>query len=304
MKVRLSLFALSLAAAIAWPRKASAQVTIASDSFELADHPAADRTMVTGGTNGLQFFTHNPIIPNYSVSIIDDSAPGGLGSLVLNQTDTTGNGGNQIIGLLPQAITLASPGDFIRLQFTFRYLNLGTATQNAAGFRFGIEGSNGTFVTADGQGSVSDNDQGYYVQTGVGATAPANNNIFFRESGTLSPILGGNDRVSVTANSAGGAINDILAHTASFTITRGAGTNISLSLSYDGGTAITGNFTGASPNTPFYTFDEIMFSDGFVANPVHFNIDNVAVVTNVPEPSAAVLGLLAVPFIAARRRRA
>ena len=298
MNVRLSLFALPAAAAIAWPQDASAQVTIASDSFELADHPTGDRSVVTGGASGLRFFTRNAIIPNYSASIINDSGPGGLGSFVLNHSDSTGTSGNQIIGLLPQPLTLASPGDFIRLEFTFRFLDIDTLSN--AGFRFGFEGSNGTLVTGDGQTTVSDNDLGYYAQTGVGTTAPLNNNTLYRENGGTSPILGGTDRTTVTASSAGVAINDLLAHTASFTITRGTGTNVSLSLSYDGGPAITGTAT----TVPYYTFDEIAFGNGFVADAVDFNIDNVSVVTNVPEPSAAVLGLLVVPFIAGRRRRA
>jgi hypothetical protein len=193
---------------------------------------------------------------------------------------------DSIIGVLSQPITLAAQGDFIRLEFTFRYTNAGTAAANAAGFRFGIENSNGTPVTADNQTSISDNDQGYYAQTGVGTVAPLSTNTLYRESGGTFPILGGIDRTNLATNSAGAAFNDNNAHTVSFSITRTAGNNISLSLIYDGGTPITNTTTSGTGN--FFTFDEIAFSNGFVTSPVSFNLDNITI-TSVPEP--ATMGL-------------
>jgi hypothetical protein len=259
--------------------------------------------VVSGGLSGMTFYTRNATGAQYSASIVDDSAAGGLGSMALNHNDTTtSSGGNEIIGLLPTPITLATQGDFITLSFRFRYVNVSTATANSAGFRFGIEGSNGSVVTADGQGSTSDNDQGYYIQTGVGtAAAAATNNTFYRENGGVLPILGGTDRAATTASTTGAVINDNLAHTATFTITRGSATNISLSASYDGGTAKTASY----PTTPYYTFDEIAFGDGFVASPVQFNVDDVLVTSNVPEPGtlACLFGGAGLLFVRHRRRR-
>lgn len=287
---------------------ALAQIVIASDSFELADHPTGDRTVVTGGPNGIRFYTRNATPTDLSLSIVDDT--GGLGTNVLSLVDTvnTTTLNDAIIGVLSQPVTLSATGDFIRLEFTFRYTNIGTAAANAGGFRFGIEGSNGSSVTSDNQTSASDNDQGYYAQTGVGpspANAPANNNIFFRESGGTFPILGGLDRLNIVA--AGGAtgvtFNNNNAHSVSFTITRTAGSNISLSLVYDGGTPITAVTTGGTGN--FFTFDEIALSNGFVTAPVSFNIDNVSVVSNVPEPTAAgLIGFGALGTLGFVRRRA
>jgi hypothetical protein len=282
---------------------AFAQITIASDSFELADHPTGDRTVVTGGANGIRFYTRNATPTDLTVNIANDA--GGLGTNVLSLVDTvnTTTLNDSIIGVLSQPVTLAAQGDFIRLEFTFRYTNIGTAAANAGGFRFGIEGSNTSLVTGDNQTSVSDNDQGYYAQTGVGpspANAPANTNVLFRENGGTFPILGGLDRTGITASSTGVAINNNNAHSVSFTITRGSGTNISLSLAYDGGAPITGAFTG----TNFFTFDEIAFSNGFVTSPVSFNIDNVSVVSNVPEPGTmGLMSLGAVGMLGLVRRR-
>lgn len=308
---------IALSASLLLAVPAIAQITIASDNFEFAHHPETspgsgiqDRTVVTGGVNGIKFYTRNATPANLSVNIVNDPLPGGLGTKVLSFVDTanTTTLNDSIIGVLPQALTLGSTGDFIRLEFTFRYTNLATALPNAGGFRFGIEGSNGTVVTGDDQAATSDNDQGYYAQTGVGpspANAPVNSNVFFRENGGTFPILGGTDRLSINlpAGTTGMAFNDELAHAVSFTITRTAGSNISLSLIYDGGTPLTVNTAGGTGN--FFTFDEIMFSNGFVTSPLSFNLDNVSVVSNVPEPTAAgLLSLGSVALLGLIRRRA
>ena len=38
---------------------AIAQVVVATDTFELIDHLTGDRTFVTGGINGIKFYTRN-----------------------------------------------------------------------------------------------------------------------------------------------------------------------------------------------------------------------------------------------------
>jgi hypothetical protein len=282
-------------------------VILDADNFELTDHPTGDRTVVAGGINGIQFYTRNATSAQYVAAIVNDSGIGGLGSMALSHANSgTGNAGNQIIGILSQPITLAATGDFITLSFRFRYTNLATATHNNSGFRFGLEGSNGTLVTGDNQGTQSNNDQGYYVQTGTGnaplGPVPLANNTLYRENGAVGPvppILGGTDRQNLTTSSTGVTFNDELPHSASLTITRGTGTNMSFSVVYDNGTPI----TATSTTVPFYHFDEVAFGDAFVTNSIHFRVDDVQVTTNVPEPIAGLSLLGGAGLLLARRRR-
>jgi len=277
---------------------ARGQTTIAGDTFETSDHPTGNRTVVTGGVNGIVFYTHNATGSNYSPSIVSDAT---FGSLVLNNNDTTtGAVGEEIIGLLPTAVTLVNPNDFITLNFSFRYLNVATATANNAGFRFGIESSNGTVLTGDNHAATADDDRGYYMQAGVGTTAPAGGNTFYNEGGGTTPILGGTDRVAVNATTNGVTINDNLVHTASFTITLLSATSIKLSMTLDGTTTVQTNASTTSIRT---TFDEIAFGDGFVAAPMQFDIDNIQVTSSVPEPGSAALLAASPLLLLARRRR-
>jgi hypothetical protein len=95
------------------------------------------------------------------------------------------------------------------------------------------------------------------------------------------------------------AFNDTNPHNAVFTILRGSAGNLALSLAFDGGTAFTTSVAG-----PYYTFDEIAFGNGFVASPVAFNIDNISIVTSVPEPTTFAGLAFGAVALAARRRRA
>jgi hypothetical protein len=286
--------------------------TLVSDSFETSDHPTGDRTVVAGGGSGIQFYTRNATGPNYSVNIVDDSGTGGLGSMALQSNDTINSGPVicPIIGLLPQAITLALPNDFIQLDFKFRYTNVeglppsSTASSNGSGFRFGLYGSFGTPVSADAQttgvlvNTTCDDDRGYCVQAGVLGN-PTTTTTLYHERGGTYPILGGGDRDNFTTV-AGPGFSTNAVHTASLKLTRGTGTNVALSLSYDGGSAIT-----ATDTSGYFTFDEIAFSDATAPVPLIFNLDNIVVTTNlVPEPETATfLAIAAAGRLGFSRRR-
>lgn len=272
--------------------------TIASDTFELADHPTGNRTVVTSPTQGIVFYTRNATGSSYSPSIISDPT---FGSRVLNSNDsTTAVAGQELFGILPTTISLVNPNDFLTLSFSFRYTNVGTATANVGGFRFGLEYSNATPVTADAQGSVSDFDRGYYTQIGVGATAPVGGNVFFNEAGGTPPILGGGDRAAINATTNGVTVNDNAIHTASFTISLVTATSIKLTMTLDGTTVQ----TNADSTNIRTVFDEIVIGDGFVSAPINFNLDSVQVTSNVPEPgSASLLLASSVALLIKRRRR-
>jgi len=293
------IFSASCAFALGWTATGRAVNTIVQDDFETDAHPTGSRTVATGGTNGMQYWTHNATGANYSLTLGSDAT---FGSNALISSDTTtASVGNEFVGLLPTALTLSSPSDFITFSFSFHLTNEATATTSSAGFRFGIESSNGTAITADGQGSTLDNDTGYYVQVGVGsAGAPGSGNMFYNESGGTAPDFGGIDRAAINTSSGSGfAITDNLTHTASMTVTRTSSTQVQLSLTIDGSTIS----SSASSTNIRTTFDEIGFGDGFVANPAGFAIDNVVVTSSVPEPSSTGLFLVGLGALAGRYRR-
>lgn len=295
-------FALLGAAFLLSTHAAQGQNIIASDSFELSDHPTGFRTTPTGSGHGMQFFSRNAVGSGngYTPSIISDPT---FGSLVLNSNDTTtALVGQELFGILPTTISLVNPNDYITLSFSFRFLNEGTASSNVGGFRFGLEYSNGTPVTGDGQGNISDFDKGYYTQIGVNSTPPGSGAVFFNEGGGIAPTLGGTDRMAINATTNGLSVNDNAVHTASFTISLVTATSVKLTMTIDGNTVQT---NADSTTTVRPIFDEIIFGDGFVSSPVNYNLDNIQVTSNVPEPGSISLLLassLALGMVRRRRR--
>ncbi len=116
-----------------------------------------------------------------------------------------------------------------------------------------------------------------------------------RASGTS--FMGGTDLSTHATDAAFGGINDVLTHTAVFTVTRMASTNTAgepldipvLSLLIDGTSYI--DDPDGDRASPRWTFDEVGFAGG--NREANFVIDNVNVdFTPVPEP--ATLGLVVV----------
>ena len=270
--------------------------TVAFDDFDASTHPAGDRREAIG--SGLRFYTrdgssaimatiaNDPILGSAALSVMDLNSPASTSK--------------PIIGLLPMTLQLANTNDFITLTFAFHFLNNASVTAAAANFRFGIYNSTGTPLTADSQPATSDNDRGYLVHVGSGGTAPAANNVFYNEAGGTFPILGGGDRVIVSASSAGVTVNDNNLHTASFTLRRASSTSISLSFALDGGATVTGTDATANVRT---SFDEIAFTNGFTTTGLNYVVDNIAVSSNVPEPASSAVFAMGILVPGFRRRR-
>lgn len=277
----------------AWAGNAGAAVVV-SDSFETATHPTGDRTVAAG--QGVQWFVRNP---TGGSAVIGSDATFGSNALAVTNTSTSAVS-YPVTAPLGGVATLANVGDSITVSFSFRFLNAGSVNDGNSNFRFGIHNSMGAPPSADGQQSNTDNDQGYYAAIGDAAQGTAG--LFYNEAGGTAPILGGTDRANVAASAGVAAITDANVHTAALTLTRTDATHVGLSLTIDGGAAVTGSDSTANLRT---TFDEISFGDAFISGTqLNFALDNVqvdATAFTVPEPGA--LGLAAAAGLLARRKR-
>jgi hypothetical protein len=278
---------------------ASAAFVIANDGFETDTHPTGFRTVAVAspvpGNNGIRFFTVKD--PNAASASITNDVVLGSNALVVNNTPNSTS--FPIVGNLPLFPTLNNVNDNVTLTFRFRFLNAPTSAPSNSAFRFGIYSSNGTPVTGDNQIGASDNDQGYYVQ--IGDADQVVNNLFYRESGGTSPILGGTDRSTGNASAGVAGITDTNAHTAAFSITRTDAATYRLALSIDGGTPVTMN-----AGTPYTQFDQIAFSNGFGNPAMNFAIDDVRIEATayaIPEPASLSLAAIGAIGLLARRRR-
>ncbi|RYD23510.1 MAG: PEP-CTERM sorting domain-containing protein, partial [Verrucomicrobiaceae bacterium] len=204
-----------------------------------------------------------------------------------------------IVGTLSQSITLANPGDTLTLSFKFRFTTTAGSTEpyNAdGGFTFGFYNSNNTAVI-ENDSTASDNDFGFRGEFGSGTTGRV---AIFKETNvsTSGGGLGtGTDGGAVTVNNGVNvAVGDFLPHTASLTLTYNSPTDMGISLTYDG------NAVGSGTSTvPFFTFDEVVFSQGGGNG---FLLDDVVVSSTVPEPgSVAFVALGGVLCAAGCRRR-
>jgi hypothetical protein len=226
-----------------------------------------------------------------SLSVLFDST---FGSNALSYSDGTGFRG--FVGDFP-SITLGATGDYVLLEFTFRYVN--TPPNQNSGIRFGLY--NGTVSTSDGpsdpQLHTSGDYTGYYMNVSVGT---ATNQQLFQEFGTAGGIMAGTDRTQIgtTNTSTDAGLNNTLPHTGLFCIERTA-TGLSFLGQIDSVTLINEVQTSG---TFQYTFNNTGFNiaNSFTGEPLRF--DEVKV-TFVPEPSTyALLGLGLAGVVWLRRR--
>ena len=251
---------------------------------------------LVGGTDasGINWYDRSA---NTDISVVNDTAGIGAGNALSMFRTATGMTNRGIVGTLSQPLTLAAPGDTITLSFSFRFISTGGSTSPAdavGGFTFGLYNSNGTVVTAN-NASTSDNDSGFRGEFGSGAEEAV---AIFKEINSGAGGLGtGIDGGTVTViNPVNVQVNDFLPHTGSITLTYNSPTDLAIALMYDG--AAVGSGTSS---VPFLTFDEIVFSQGGGNG---FNLDNVVVESNIPEPgTAALMGLCAILGLAGHRRR-
>ena len=210
---------------------------------------------------------------------------GGINQGNALQVDTS-NGGNDRQVFANQFGTAslgANVGDSLKLSFGFRFTLITSGSQTA--FRLGLYNDNGTTLTADNQKPQSNNDSGYLAAIGFGTFSAAS---VMDETGGPGGILGGTDIADRTTNSSPIAINDLLAHTASFTVTRSASNPVHLELAIDG----TSRASGEDSSLILTNFNELAFLNDSVE--LDYRLDNVKLErVPVPEPRTMALFALA-----------
>ncbi len=215
----------------------------------------------------------------------------------------------RVVGFFSSTTLGNTVGDSITLSFDFHASV--TNPNNVNGFRFGLYNSNGTQIATDESntsynntaGTREDDDFGYNVRVPTGTSAagdlldePAGDN-------TLGGLPGG---TSIKTSSSNTSINNQLAHSFQFIITRGA-SSLGLVAKLDTVTFVSGTDTGlATPLGLVTTFDAVYFGTGS-STAYAYAVDNVTVEYSnavvAPEPgSIALLGLVAGALVARRRR--
>lgn len=275
-------------------RQSLAALTLVSLAGASAAHaavaisdPFTDLNLTGGSDNsGISWFDRSA---NSSIAPGND-ATFGSAALIWNANNTSvANRG--IVATLPFALALTTVGDYVTMNFRFRLAATqvngqpaGTLTtvpnDSVQGFTFGFYNSNGSVVTGNDQ-TASDNDMGFRGAVASGSTAAVS---IRKETNATAGELGtGTDTpLTLQPGSTPVAINDFAAHTGSITILLNAPGQVTVSISMDGTPIATAN----PDNTAILSYDEIVFSQGGGNS---FRLDDIEILSNVPEPSSAML---------------
>jgi MYXO-CTERM domain-containing protein len=142
---------------------------------------------------------------------------------------------------------------------------------------------------------------GYLSYMKAGSTGTFNSAFLETAALPATGILntGGSNLATTGATTHSFGTNTTAVHSVTYRITSTAsGVDLAFSATDDSGTLRT--FTASDTSSAYLSFDR--FDLTFWGNTVNFNIDNVAVVTSVPEPAAVFLGSLGLLGLLRRRR--
>lgn len=226
-----------------------------------------DGAITDNATDGRDTAWYSMGVGGSALTVVNDT---GIGAGNALQFTPSGTGNQGFVGRLPAPISLADGGS-VSLRFQYRFT--GTTGLNLAGrLRFGLYNAGATFTSSHNQGTVRNNDKGYYGQTNPGATGSSATSVA-RETNS-DEILGATG--VTTIGTAGSSVNaGTTAHTGLLSIRR-SGTALILTASIDGQPVAT-----ATDNSPLtYDFDEVAIGIGQgspTASPLR--VDNIAVST-------------------------
>jgi len=265
--------------------------TVLNDTFT-----DGDRTDGTDAQDTAWFSVCVPI-----VSVGTDTTLTNGNTLSLTTASTSTSIFRRLVGEFTTQ-SLTNVGDKITLSLDFRMASLGTTGNTNRGFKVGLFNTNGSSMTADGTSSAeptsstpnaTSNDTGYFVGIGTGTTGTT---ALMREDGIGATFMAGTDIAYLTSSTGTSPqIQDLLAHSLTFTITKDSETTLQIDFNLDGGDI---DLTSTGGSTLITSFNEVGFSTG--SYQTGFVIDNVNV-EFIPEP--ATIALLSLGFFALRRRK-
>lgn len=233
---------------------------------------------------------------------VDNTPPLSGNTLRFSSTSATANA-FVLTAFTP--VTLSNPGDYIRASYDMRYYNMTIAVEST-GPVLALLNSGGTYLTSNDTTQTAAttnpillNDKGYRLYK----TMLADDDLVLGIN-TDGPGSSNADATVHTTVSSGIAFTKAV-HSIWFEISLAAnGEDLTMSYGFDSYTASPVTLTGTDVLT--YTFDELLltaFGNGGSTNGVR--IDNVLVISNIPEPSSAALllsGIVVWVTVAGRRR--
>jgi hypothetical protein len=180
--------------------------------------------------------------------------------------------GTNVRGVLAfPTVTLAATGDFLSISFDLRFTNT-LAADRRFQTAFYSSASNSGYIGQMKAGTATGNST-FFDQPAMPATGVMN------AGGTALTATG----AITNALTAGNAASLPIVHNATLTLTK-TDTGVSMSFSATDDTATLRTFDSADAVSPFTAFDR--FSLTVWGNTVNYNLDNVVVTSNVPEPSS------------------
>lgn len=179
-----------------------------------------------------------------------------------------------------------------------------TATTSASGLRFGLYDSGTKQITADGGiGGLTDDDNGYLIQLGVGQSGANMSREIGSEGAAGDGILGGSNSGAaipggVSNGFAGFDIGSV--YFIELLLTRVAN-GLNLQLLIDGNLIFDKTDTDART---VYSFDEFGFGIGSTGFVYDYRLDDINIdVMTIPTPAPLPAGLILIGGLAMRRRR-
>ena len=253
----------------------STAATLTVDTGLIANDPFTDGSATNASGGDLLGLLYDRV--NGTIAAVDDSAGIGSGNaLQITPTTTAAKAFAEF-----DTVTLTNAGDFVQLQFDFRYTQ--QPDNVSAGFRWGLYQTFSTHTSISGNGARND-DVGYGCDSNPGGTS----------GGTHTFAEGAGDDILTSGagplvNFSGGATSSNLGtnkHTVILRVTRQANGDLLVTGTIDG-TSHSG--TSPSNSVSTYSFNELALGNGSTTSKA-YAIDNVTITHNADTTTPTIGG--------------